>query len=205
MAASRPFAFATSASNSSMSSVIVVVSVSTSFALTAVIQRWIAASSATRLESGAANAGVNASKPLNKKTANRATRHSALFMQVVTHDPRHGSFENERARTVASAGPRDLTINVRARSVVVLVMYCFHRCLRIDEAVPVELAIAVHEQVEELAAEWVATFEFTEEARAARDDLAGGDQHAAAEQIRGVASRSAARTRDIRFIAIDAE
>jgi hypothetical protein len=36
--------------------------------------------------------------------ASRATSQSALFMCVVTHDFRNGSRENEKARTVASAG-----------------------------------------------------------------------------------------------------
>ena len=90
-----------------MSSVIVMVSVSTSCALTAVIQRWIAASSATRTGSGAASATLNVSKPLTSKTANGAARQRALFMYVVTHELRDWFMEEDLAKR---KGPAPLPV-----------------------------------------------------------------------------------------------
>src|SRR6185295_17003322 len=106
------------------------------------------------------------------------------------------------ARTVASAGLPSVD---GQSSLFTLLLHRFHRRFRVDEAVAVELAVSAAEQVVELAAEREATFELAEEFRAARSVLARGNQDAAAEQVGGVASRGAAGTRDVRFIAIDAE
>src|SRR5687768_15135543 len=97
------------------------------------------------------------------------------------------------------------TAAISRRSSSLLLLYRFHRRFRVDEAVAIELAVAAPDQVEELATERGAAFEVAEEARSAPDERARGNQHAAAEQVRGVAARGTTRARDVRFIAIDAE
>src|SRR5688572_23900198 len=113
-----------------------------------------------------------------------------------------GVTKNERARTVASAGPSDKTINRSSYSL--LLQYRLHRRFSVDEAVAVELAVAAPNDVEELPTEREA-IEVAEEARAAREEPARGDQHAAAEQVGGIAACGAAGAGNVRLIAIDAE
>src|SRR5688572_28395322 len=100
---------------------------------------------------------------------------------------------------------RLLEVSRRSSSMPAALLHQSHRRLRVDETVAVELAVAAPEDVDELALERDAAFEVAEEYGTALDDPARGDQHAAAEQVRGVASGSAIRACDIRFVAIDAE
>src|SRR6185503_13895929 len=58
------------------------------------------------------------------------------------------------------------------RTPSVRLLYRLHRRFRIDESEPVELAVAVPDDVEEFTAEREAAFERAEESRATRDELA---------------------------------
>src|SRR5690349_9292637 len=88
---------------------------------------------------------------------------------------------------------------------VPLLLHRLHGRFRIDEAVAVELAVAISDQVVELTAEPIATFELAEEPRAARHEPARRNQHATAEEVGRVATRGAAGPEHVRLIAIDAE